>query len=1006
MGSRLALLLLVLSAPAAAVSTVSDVDDAVVADVELHLPPGAESAGLAQLVAVRRGQVLLQRNVRRTLERLYATGRFSSAVARVTSTPDGLQVVFELELRQSIRRVSVLGTSVLTADQVRVRAGLQEREEFVPERLSLAIGSVKEAYRRRGRDGAAVEADVVEVGDGRVDVTLQVREGPPTRVTALQFTGGPGLGLGELQGALGARPGEPLDEEALAAGLERVKQRYRQGGYYRARVGELEIVRDGRGGARVALPVEAGPRWTFAFSGNRSVPDSVLRSVVRWDGSELLDEAVMARLARRVETFYLFRGFLDVRVRARERLGPGGAEALLVFEVEEGAPTRVTELRFEGNTEVSSAQLRSVLVDAMRGSAPTVTDAAGLLDKEDVPGPPPAEVFVEPAWRLAAEQMEALYREKGYLRAVVRLSGAQLHPEEGTARMGFRVVEGPRAILDEVKAEGWPEAVAFPGAGALKAGAPLVPSELERARGALVRALGRAGFLFARVEVEPQVAADGRSAVVRFPVTPGPRVRVGNVILKGLQRTRPWMVRDNLRFREGDVVNPEALYESQRLLASMGAFRSVAVTLLSPEVPEPVKDVVVEVKERPQLEGDIAGGYFLVDGPRVLGTVSYQNIGGVGLNANLRGKLNYVGASVMAFSGLVDPASIQGLDGLGGRGNGSLSAPRGLGPLPDDVSARLDLLGEREFRPSYRFSRFAAVAGLEWVPSRWFAGSLQYELETNRVQAAPGLQLLLSSLSRANEQRLRFPIGLTNLQSLRPAVTLDFRDDPANPRSGVLITGITELTRDLGAKLEDTDGNALADFRVFTLKVQGGISGYVPLGPRVVLATSLRGGRFFLLDPASSTIGPKRFFLGGGTSLRGFREDGVLPADRREALQADRGSCTATVNPAGCTPAATVLASGREVPSEGGELFTLGKVELRFPFPAASSLDTAVFLEAGNLWLQQARYRPTELRYTVGTGIRYGTPIGPLAFDLGFNLFPDELVNEPSVQVHFNIGLF
>jgi outer membrane protein assembly factor BamA len=124
------------------------------------------------------------------------------------------------------------------------------------------------------------------------------------------------------------------------------------------------------------------------------------------------------------------------------------------------------------------------------------------------------------------------------------------------------------------------------------------------------------------------------------------------------------------------------------------------------------------------------------------------------------------------------------------------------------------------------------------------------------------------------------------------------------------------------------------------------------------------------------------------------------------ALHEDRASCAATANPAGCTPAATVLSSGREVPSEGGEVFALGKVELRFPFPSVPSLDTAVFLEAGNLWLQQASYRPLDLRYTAGTGIRYGTPIGPLAFDLGFNLFPAQLVNEPTVQVHFNIGLF
>ena len=46
------------------------------------------------------------------------------------------------------------------------------------------------------------------------------------------------------------------------------------------------------------------------------------------------------------------------------------------------------------------------------------------------------------------------------------------------------------------------------------------------------------------------------------------------------------------------------------------------------------------------------------------------------------------------------------------------------------------------------------------------------------------------------------------------------------------------------------------------------------------------------------------------------------------------------------------------------------------------------------------------LRYTAGAGLRYATPVGPLALDLGVNLDRDRVVNEPAAQVHFSIGLF
>ncbi len=74
--------------------------------------------------------------------------------------------------------------------------------------------------------------------------------------------------------------------------------------------------------------------------------------------------------------------------------------------------------------------------------------------------------------------------------------------------------------------------------------------------------------------------------------------------------------------------------------------------------------------------------------------------------------------------------------------------------------------------------------------------------------------------------------------------------------------------------------------------------------------------------------------------------------------------------------------------------------------PAFSSLDLGFFFEAGNLWGDRTNFDPTVLRYTAGVGLRYVTPVGPLAFDMGFNLDPDETFNEPSTQFHFSIGVF
>jgi outer membrane protein assembly factor BamA len=256
----------------------------------------------------------------------------------------------------------------------------------------------------------------------------------------------------------------------------------------------------------------------------------------------------------------------------------------------------------------------------------------------------------------------------------------------------------------------------------------------------------------------------------------------------------------------------------------------------------------------------------------------------------------------------------------------------------------------------------------------------------------------------ADAERLRFPVGNFTVHSIGPSVTLDFRDDPVNPSKGVLFAWTGEVAHDLGATRTDAAGNPLSDVPIFNFKTTANLTGYVPLAPRVVFALSLRGGRIFPLNPKSETIPPQRFFLGGALSLRGFGEDGVLPADRRADLATEVNGCRALAYPAGCTATAGTLLRGEELPSEGGELFTLGKAELRFPLYGA--LDLGVFFEAGNLWLSAARYDPLALRYVAGMGVRYLTPVGPLALDLGFNLRPDPVVNEQAFALHFSVGLF
>ncbi len=989
--------------------------------VEIHLPPGADPSGFPELIAFSVGEKLSARAVRRSVERLFATGRLADVVAKLVQEPNGVRVIFELTPKQRFVGFRFVGNHRLSRSELLSASKLSEGADFYPERLQEAVEAMAAAYRRRGYSRSRIDTQVRPLPKG-VEVLFSVSEGEPTRIGEISIAGNPGIPLNRILETLEMELGSILDVEQLGAGLERLKSLYRRERYYRAHVSEPVIrIQANRapsassGQALVALPISAGPQYAIRFHGNRNFRDQVLNGVIAYDGSETLDRTVIGNLRRRLVSFYQYRGFGNVHVEAREKRSPDTRRAVLAFDIEEGLPVVVNEIVFVGNREIPASELRETVADSVRSKSPVPSGDIHPTDdplelegrtatsaRAAEPDPEPTRVFVEDAYRDAAEAMTLIYRDRGFLDARVRLASFEVDAR-GTAFVRFEVSEGTRTYLSKIRHLGVPPRFDLVPP-QLRVGDPLSRSAVERARAALIGDLGHNGYLFAKVEAATELSADRRTAELIFQLTPGPQVHIGRIILQGLNRTQPQVVRANLQLQSGAVLDPNDLFESQRNLVVLGIFRQVEVHLIAPETMEPVKDVVVEVKEMPRLDGNVLGGYSLVDGPQVGGDVLYPNLGGLGINVFGHAKVNYVGLSGPGLSPGAPP-DLHGITGLGGRGTIEIQDPRIYSLLPVKLGARLTLVGERVFRPSYRFTRFASVLGTDWTAYKWLTLSLQYEIEHDSVQAGPNLAQLQPSLAFIDQERLRFGLGIFNLHSLRQSFALDFRDDIANPHRGMLLSGFAEVTHDLGAIRTDSFGNRLSSVPVYTLKVAGNLTFYVPLARRVVLALSGRAGRIFRLDPSSETIAPKRFFLGGASSIRGFREDGLIPADTRESLHRDVTNCRSLVSSAGCTSSAAVLLGGNELPSEGGELFELGKAELRFP--GIAPFDLAIFFEAGNLWSTYLPgYQPLNLRYSAGTGIRYVTPVGPLALDLGFNLAPDSQLNESPFQVHFSIGLF
>ena len=152
---------------------------------------------------------------------------------------------------------------------------------------------------------------------------------------------------------------------------------------------------------------------------------------------------------------------------------------------------------------------------------------------------------------------------------------------------------------------------------------------------------------------------------------------------------------------------------------------------------------------------------------------------------------------------------------------------------------------------------------------------------------------------------------------------------------------------------------------------------YLPIGSNLVLASRLQIGNIRPVgnEPANVPFG-KKYFLGGATSIRGWGRYEVSP-----------------------------LVSGQPV---GGNSMVAFSEELRATL--RGNLGGVLFLDAGNVWADSLGFKFGELRYAIGPGLRYQTPVGPLRLDFGYQLNPTpELIVNGNPQsrrfrLHFSIG--
>jgi outer membrane protein insertion porin family len=704
--------------------------------------------------------------------------------------------------------------------------------------------------------------------------------------------------------------------------------------------GLFQDVRPTIQGGRLTITVVENPVINrIQFEGNKKVKDEQLKAEIQSKERGTLSRPVVQADTARLVEVYRRSGRFDVSIEPKIIQLPNN-RVDLVYEIREGAKTGVKVIDFVGNRAFSSYRLKDVIKTSETG-------ILAFLQTADIYDPDRIEAD--------RELLRRFYLKHGYIDVRIVSAVGEFDPNRGGFVIIFTIEEGEQYRIGTVDIQSTIRPLdpallrsklrAF-------AGDVYNAEAVEKTVEDMTIEAAKRGFAFATVR--PRAVRDPQAKVVNiaFAVDEGQRAYIERINIRGNTRTRDYVIRREFDLAEGDAYNRALVSRAERRLKNLSFFKSTRISTEPGSAPDRVI-LNVDVEEQSTGEFSVSGGYSTADG--LLGEVSIAE-------RNLLGR------------GLFGKVSVQYGQFTRG-GNLSFVDPYFLGYR---VALGLDIFAKEQ-----KASNFVSFDTQTIGAGARLGFALREDL---------GLQLRYSAF----QQRITLPDNLKNCNNINPdnvttfPVPQCFADGEASLAvksdlaQGPVITSLVGYTlshNTLDNNRSPTKGT-LTEFRQDFAGVGGDVQfirttadfyAYHEVVPDVVGFLHLQGGQ--IMPWGGKELRMLDHFQMGPNLVRGFAPAGIGPRD---------------------------LTVGTTQDALGGTYYWGASLEVQTPLyflPKDAGVKVAAFADAGSLWnyvgptafaqtgevingLDNGMY----IRSSVGVGLIWDSPFGPLRFDYSFPL--------------------
>ncbi|MBQ4130582.1 MAG: outer membrane protein assembly factor BamA [Alphaproteobacteria bacterium] len=359
--------------------------------------------------------------------------------------------------------------------------------------------------------------------------------------------------------------------------------------------------------------------------GNDDVSTDDLKKEIKTKERASYDAATIGADVQRMLTVYQRKGFFGTKIEPQKIELPDN-RVNVVYEITEGHPTWITDIKFDGNKKFSDRTLRGEILSREHAWWRFMTQF---------------DTFDEDRIQYDAQMLRQFYLRNGYVDFAVKNTAGTFTPNREYYSVVFTVDEGDKYDFGKLTVDNpfpdIPDDV-LTDAIVMRAGDTYNIDLVDETMSALRSAVAEYGYAFINVEPVPTKNDDDKTIDLVFKIQKTNRIYLNSINILGNVRTFDSVIQQSLPMRAGDPFSLQTIEEGRQKLMRTRYFKDVQM------VPTRVADsnmMNLDIKVEEQPTGELSGGFGWsnINGFMVDAGITESNFMGRGQVVQLRGSI-------------------------------------------------------------------------------------------------------------------------------------------------------------------------------------------------------------------------------------------------------------------------------------------------------------------------------------------------------------------------------